>query len=107
MIQKGDLKGAQTQLLTVKQLVQKDKASLDKINAEIADLQKQIDQGTAQNEAASSKTLKVNEPSAKLPAQNPQVKIPAPSVSPTPKVSATPTPATTEGGLTITPSPTP
>lgn len=107
LIQKGDLKGAQTQLLTVKQLVQKDKASLDKINAEIADLQKQIDQGTAQNETASSKTLKVNEPSAKLPAQNPQVKIPAPSVSPTPKVSATPTPATTEGGLTITPSPTP
>lgn len=107
LIQKGDLKGAQTQLLTVKQLVQNDKTNLDKINAEIADLQKQIDQGTAQNEAASSKTLKVNEPSAKLPAQNPQVKIPAPSVSPTPKVSATPTPTTTEGGLTITPSPTP
>ena len=85
LIQKGDLKGGLAQFQTVKTLVANDPANLAKINAEIKDLQNQIDQ-PAQVPA------KTPQPSTSLlPNQEQQVKIQGPSVSPLPSSSPTPT----------------
>lgn len=107
LLQKGDLKGALTQFQTVKSLVSNDPTNLAKINAEIADLEKQIGAATAQTQTLP--TSQVQQPLAvpttqTLPRQRPPVKIPGPSETPT----VTPTPTTGEQpSVTPTPTPTP
>ena len=92
LIQKGDLKGGLAQFQTVKSLVLKDKANLDKINAEIKDLENQIKQQAANaNQPAKSPTPSPS-PTTSFPTQGSQVKIPGPSVSPVPSSTAVPTP---------------
>jgi tetratricopeptide (TPR) repeat protein len=101
LIQKGDLKGALAQLETVKSLEKNDPTNLAKVNEEIKQLQAQINQG------ANGQTALPTSQETALPKQNPQVKIPAPQVSPTPTKAPSPSP-TTEGGLplpTATPTP--
>jgi len=105
LIQKGDLKGALAQFQTVKSLVAKDPTNLTMINAEIKQLQAQIDQGGAAPTANNTGSTLSNSPAVTLPKQATPVKIPAPLVKTTPTVTPTPTP-TTEGGLPI-PSTTP
>ncbi len=105
--EKGDLQGALTQYQTVKQLVANDPTNVSKIDAEIQAIQQQLGQQTQaqQNQQQSRNPLTIPTPSATLPKQSPEVKIPGPSGTPTP----TPTPGpTTEGGLPIpTSTPTP
>lgn len=97
--QKGDLQASLTQYQTTANLVRNDKTSFDKINEEIKTLQAKIGSSgkgtqTQGQAAANQPPLEVNQPAAKLPEQNPPVKIPAPKVSPTPTstTKATPTP---------------
>lgn len=92
LAQKGDLKGALVQFQTVKNIVANDKPNLDKINAEIAELEKLIGQ-VPQAQTPSATTgeqppLNVNT-TTPLPSQKPEVKIPGPSETLTPS----PTPA--------------
>ncbi|MEK7559474.1 MAG: tetratricopeptide repeat protein [Patescibacteria group bacterium] len=89
--EKGDLNNALAQYQEVQRLVAQDKPNLDRINQEIAALQKQIAGGTqteGPNPAAEGQDLNVNTPSSQLPPQDPPVKIPGPLEKPTP----TPTP---------------
>ena len=108
LMQRGDLKGALAQFQTVKSLVAADPTNSAKITSEInalqAQIQAQANQGTAetQGSAKPSTQLNVATPSTTLPAQNPPVKIPGPSVSPLPSSSPASTPAPTP-----TPKPTP
>lgn len=88
LIQKGDLKGALAQFQTVKSLVSNDSANLAKINAEIKDLQNQINQPT-------QTPTKTPQPSSLLPNQGQQVKIQGPSVSPIPSSAPSTTPIPT------------
>lgn len=88
--QKGDLQGALTQYQTTANLIRNDKTSLDKINEEIKTLQAKIGSSAkgTQTQAQAGQNqppLEVNQPAAKLPEQNPPVKIPAPKTTPTPK----------------------
>lgn len=96
--QKGDLQGALAQYQTVKNLVASDPNAVTQIDSEIKALQDKI--GAAANKSATTEgtaenqpPLEVNQPSAKLPEQNPPVKIPAPKTSVTP--TTTPAPTTT------------
>jgi len=99
--QKGDLQGALTQYQTVRQLVIKDKASVDVIDKEIIAVQVKIAKGPNGGTAAAvtattpEAPLGVNQPSAQLPEQNPPVKIPGPttSLTPSPRPNVSPTPA--------------
>lgn len=100
LIQEGDLKGALTQLQTVKTLVANDPTNLSKINQEIASLQAQINQqanpSVANPSAVQQRTqLNVSSPSATLPVLEKPIKIPAPQISPTPVPSSTATPKPT------------
>ena len=100
LIQEGDLKGALTQLQTVKTLVANDPTNLSKINQEIASLQAQINQQANPSAANPSATqqqtqLNVSSPSATLPVLEKPIKIPAPQISPTPVPSSTATPKPT------------
>ncbi|MEK9207129.1 MAG: tetratricopeptide repeat protein, partial [Patescibacteria group bacterium] len=97
--QKGDLQQALVQYQRVKSLIANDKKSLAQIDSEIKTLQEKIGKAeTASNTevkaAENQPPLEVNKPAAKLPEQNPPVKIPGPkgSPTPTPKVSPSPTP---------------
>ena len=94
LIQKGDLKGGLTQLQTVKSLVANDPTNAAKIDQEIKTLEAQIAQGSANGQVGQNQTLETNQQPV-LPAQNPPVKIPAPTtnVKSTPAPSLTPTPA--------------
>ena len=88
LIEKGDLNSGLTELTTVKTLVKNDKASTEKIDGEIKQLQDAIAKGG--NQPASTE---LTQPQSSLPKQNPQVEIPGPtaSVTPTPTKSLTPT----------------
>ncbi len=90
--QKGDFQGALTQYQTVRQLVIKDKASVDVIDKEIAALQQKAANSQQANTQPSVNQgdLQVNQPQAQLPEQNPPVKIPGPTTSLTPSPSARP-----------------
>ncbi len=93
--QKGDLQQALSQYQTVKNLVANDKKSVDQIDKEIKALEVKIGAVPAGQEVAASENqppLEVNQPQAKLPEQNPPVKIPGPTATPTPKATPTPTP---------------
>lgn len=76
--QKGDLQNAIAQYQTVRTLVANDKASLDQIDKEIAVLQGKAQANPTTN---ANQALNVNKPEAKLPTQNPPVKIPAPPIA--------------------------
>lgn len=103
LMEKGDLNTGLTALQTVRSLVANDKTNLDKVNAEIKELEDKIGQastGQVQAQPAQNQPpLEVNQPPAQLPEQKPPVKIPAPIDTPTP----TPTPSSEEGA---SPSPT-
>lgn len=109
--EQGDLKGALAQYQAVKSLVANDAANLKKINEEIQAIEAQIGQTQPQTntlEQTTNNPLTIPAPSATLPKQNPPVKIPGPSGSPTP----TPTPASNAADTTpsvtpeVTPTPT-
>lgn len=86
--QKKDLENALLSYQKVLTLVGKsnDKRSIDQINKEIADIQARIEaktkeagaQGISENK---NQALNISTPPAKLPRQNPQVKIPPPSIA--------------------------
>ena len=102
--EKGDLKGALAQYQTVKTLVANDPTNLDKINGEIKAIEAQIGQQTSQTQnTAPKETLGIPTPSTVLPKQNPPVKIPG--LSETPTVTPTPTSSVTPE-VTPTPKPT-
>lgn len=105
---KGDLQGALQEYQTVKRLIANDAANNKKISDEIDALTKKIaeeqnsnknqeasntktatESATTTREPAQQQQLNVNEPNAQLPAHNPKVKIPAPTVAPQ---TASPTP---------------
>lgn len=91
--QKGDLQNALAALNRVKELVGSDKASLDKINSDIKNLQDQISNGSQ------AQTPALQQPEAVLPPQNPPVKIPAPKTVVSPTETPTPTNAPTSPPL--------
>ncbi len=85
--EKGDLNNALAQYQEVQRLVANDKPNLDRINQEIADLQKKIAGGAqagGPNPTSTGEDLNVSTPSSQLPPQEPPVKIPGPSEKPTP-----------------------
>lgn len=93
---KGDLKSALAAYQNVKVLVKDDKASVDKISAEISVIEQKIgEQGKTQPTTEAKQTpgnqppLEVSTSSSKLKAETP-VKIPAPTITITPKPSTTP-----------------
>lgn len=88
LIQKGDLQNGLSQLQTVKNLVANDKTSSKKIDDEIKTLQDQIAAGT---KAPINTNLQGTQPTTALPAQNPPVKIPGPTITPQPSVTPSPT----------------
>jgi tetratricopeptide (TPR) repeat protein len=101
LIQQGDLKGALAQLETVKSLETNDPTNLAKVNAEITQLQAQINKqgvGGQTTTGNGQTTLSTNPPTENLPKQNPPVKIPAPEATITPTTTPTPT---TEGGTPL------
>ena len=101
--EKGDLRGALAQYQTVRTLVLNDKANLDKIDAEIKAIESQLGQQASQTQTTTAnEPLSIPTPSAVLPKQNPPVKIPGPSETPT----VTPTPASSVTPE-VTPTPTP
>ncbi len=102
LIEKGDLNSGLTELTTVKTLVKNDKASTEKINSEIKQLEDAIAKGG--NQPANTE---LTQPQSSLPKQNPQVEIPGPTASVTPTQKPTPTPLPT-GTISpsISPSPT-
>jgi tetratricopeptide (TPR) repeat protein len=90
--QKKDYQSALTQYQTVRSLVGKDKTSLAQIEKEIAAIQDKAQaqsqqaqsQAQTNNQAATNTTnqpLNINQPEAKLPAQNPPVQILAPPIA--------------------------
>ena len=90
LIEKGDLNSGLTELTTVKTLVKNDKASTEKIDGEIKQLQDAIAKGG--NQPASTE---LTQPQSSLPKQNPQVEIPGPTASVTPTPTKSPIPTTT------------
>lgn len=94
--QKGDLQNALAQYQTVRNLVAKDKASLNVINNEIAAIESKINSTPVAQTGNSP--IGINQPEAQLPKQNPPVKIPAPkpSTTPTPTTGAKTSPAPTQ-----------
>lgn len=83
---KNDFTNALTQYQTVKNLVSNDKNSLDLVNKDIDNLNKKMQSESIGNQANgqaghSSSELNLSTPQASLPPQNPQIQIPAPSVS--------------------------
>nr|MBI5455400.1 tetratricopeptide repeat protein [Candidatus Levybacteria bacterium] len=94
--EKGDLKGALTQYQTVRTLVLNDKTNLDKIDTEIKAIEAALGQQASQTQNPTPKeALGIPTPSAVLPKQNPPVKIPGLSGTPTPTPTGTvsPTPS--------------
>lgn len=93
--EKGDLQNALIQYQVVKQLVANDKENTDKINGEIAALEKKIgaeSQAAAQLPPSEDTTpLTVDQPQAEFPERDPRVTIPEP-----PEGQPTPTPTETE-----------
>ncbi|MBI2031748.1 MAG: tetratricopeptide repeat protein [Candidatus Levybacteria bacterium] len=82
--QKGSLADALSQYQIVQRLVANDKVNLDRINQEIAALEKRLQTGAAPTEATTStesvqQGLNINAPESQLPPQNPPVKIPPPT----------------------------
>lgn len=111
---KGNTNEALIAYQAVKTLVANNKESTDKINTEIQALQNKINPPTnnsnlqntpqgsttsatpiTQNENVVKEPLTVNKPSTQLPEREPQVKIPAPTVSPLPSPTKTPSPTPT------------
>lgn len=84
--QKGDLQNALAALNRVKELVGNDKASLDKINSDIKNLQDQIANGSQ------AQTPNLQQSETALPPQNPPVKIPGPEAVASPTVAPSPAP---------------
>lgn len=98
---KKDLPNAILAYQRVQALVTKDKANSEKIKAEIAALQKRIESGETDAPETASATpsadLNVKDaPENTLPEQDPEVKIPGPSETPTP---------TPRSGSRVTPAP--
>src|SRR3989344_3292086 len=91
--QKGDLQNALAALNRVKDLVGNDKASLDKINSDIKNLEDQISQGSQ------AQAPVLQQPETALPPQNPPVKIPAPEAVISPTETPTPTSSPTSPPL--------
>lgn len=83
--QKGNLTDALSQYQIVQRLVANDKPNLDKINQEIAALEKRLKTGkTSETTPSTAETvnqggLNLNTPSSQMPPQNPPVKIPPPT----------------------------
>ena len=77
--QKGDLQNALIQYQIVRSLVAQDKLSLEQINKEIEILQGKAQTGS--KPTAANQPLNIDTPQQQLPAQNPPVKIPAPSIA--------------------------
>lgn len=96
---KGNLQDALSVYETVRNLVANDKTNVGKIDDEITTLKDKIGkQAQAANPSANvqpqetqQQPLTVNKPSTTLPERKPQVKIPAPSLTPLPTASPTPT----------------
>jgi hypothetical protein len=78
--QKGDFQNALAQYQIVRGLVANDKSSLAQIDKEIAAIQGKA-QATTNPTPNNEQVLNVNEPTTKLPAQNPPVKIPEPPIA--------------------------
>jgi tetratricopeptide (TPR) repeat protein len=78
--QKGDLQNALAQYQAVRGLISNDKTSLDQIDKEIAALEGKA-QAQTNTTAKENQTLNVSQPEAKLPTQNPPVKIPEPPIA--------------------------
>lgn len=91
LMEKGDLSSALTELNTVKNLVKNDKASTEKIDSEIKQVEDAIAKGG--NQPASTE---LTQPQSSLPKQNPQVEIPGPTASVTPTPTTSPTPTATQ-----------
>ena len=95
---KGDLQNALAAYQAVRTLVSSNKDNVARIDADIAALQKKAEEKDKTVEATSpdvqpsdtNQAIDVNKPSTTLPQRDPQVKIPAPTVSPT-KAAPTPT----------------
>ena len=95
---KGDLQNALASYQAVRTLVSSNKENVARIDADIAALQKKAEEKDKTVEATSpdvqpsdtNQAIDVNKPSTTLPQRDPQVKIPAPTVSPT-KAAPTPT----------------
>ncbi len=107
---KGNLKEALSAYQAVKTLVTNNKESSDKITGEINALQSKLNQEVANQNAvqnppsgtASNEPLEINKPRTQLPEREPQVSIPAPTISPLPSpTEGTPTP--TKAQPTIAP----
>lgn len=82
--QKGELQQALTQYEIVKNLVAKEKNSLDQIINEISILQDKIranSSAVSNTTVSDTKPLNIDTPPAKLPPQTPPIKIPAPNVA--------------------------
>jgi tetratricopeptide (TPR) repeat protein len=97
---KGDFQNALSAYQTVKSLVGSNQDNINKINAEINAVQAKIGNqqkgNTANTQTTGSQTenqqpLNVNQAETQLPERNPQVKIPAPTVSVKPSASPEPT----------------
>ncbi len=109
-----EMKGNNTEALAayqiVKTLVVDNKENTKKITEEIQALQNKVNQQASQDSAPQNATssaaiegsttetepLRINEPGTQLPERDPKVKIPGPTISPTPKGSPTPTPGKSE-----------
>lgn len=91
---KGDLQNAMTQYVTVRNLVKDNKQNLDKINAEIDQLNKKIGdlakgkettkvlgENASPQAGSDSQPLEISTPSAKLPERQPPISIPPPTAT--------------------------
>lgn len=111
MEENKNLQGALQQYQIVRQLVANDKKSTEQIDKEIAALQTKIGenpQAAGQNQTGlepnqGPQDLQIATPEAQLPAQEEEVKLPAP---PPGRVSLTPTPSKAAGQTSGTPTPT-
>lgn len=97
--EKGDFQNALQAYQVVQQLVKNDKPNLDRINADIDNLQKKA-KNLETNKAAeisgstNQPPLNISTPSTEIPAQKPPVKISPPPAASVEKPTATPTPTT-------------
>lgn len=99
---KGDLQGAMSAYQAVKTLVSANPDNVKKVQSDIDALQKKAEEKdkavkTTPSDVTTTQAnqqIDVNKPSTTLPERDPQVKIPAPTVSPLPSpTTAQPTPA--------------
>lgn len=84
------LEEAVAQYIIVRNLVANDKASLDKINAEIAALEGKVQnapQASNVPPSGNQEPIDVNQPANQLPERDPRAEIPGPSGSPSPSPS--------------------